>query len=35
MSGGACDVQMEISQRGFQSTVIHVTEDDVRSIRRD
>lgn len=35
VSGGACDVLVEISQRGFQSTVIHVTEDDVRSVRRD
>lgn len=26
VSGGACDVLVEVSQHGFQSTVIHVTE---------
>lgn len=33
--GGACDVLVEVSQRGFQSTVVHVTEDNVRSVRGD
>lgn len=35
MSSGACDELVEVWHRGFQSTVIHVTGDDVRSVRGD